>query len=119
MAKKDLGTVRDVAERIVEENKRYYSMELLQTVPYDLLGRNLNNENLFAVSLMVEKFMFIRMGYLGGILGYPQKEVFRVGGDLYDKLINLPNHDHLPPDQQKLIKEIKFLNNLALKVAHQ
>ena len=119
MAGKNLGTVRSVAKRIIGTNKPYYTWELLKAVPEKLLKWKLKDENIFAVSLMVEKFMFIRMGYLGGIMGYPQEEVFRVGGDLYDKLINLPNHDYLPSGQQQLIKEIKFLNNLALKVAHQ
>ncbi len=119
MAERVLGTVRSVAKRVIGANKPHYTWELLKTVPEELLKWKLTNENLFLVTNMVDKYKAARCGYLAGIIGYPLKEVFMIEGDLYDKLINLPNHDHLPPEQQQIIKEIKFLNNLALTIAHQ
>lgn len=120
MAEKNLGTVRDAAERVVEVNRPYYNKRLLKTIPKELLEMELTDNNLFLVSNLIDKFKFARCGYLAGILGYPLKEVFIVGGRLYKHWIDLTNSDLLPSrQQQQIIKEIKFLNNLVLTVAHQ
>lgn len=119
MAEKVLGTMRDVAERVVKANFHYFSLSLLlTTVPEHILTMEPNDENHYHIAHLLDKLYFARMGYLAGIRGFPLSEVFLHQGDLHDELINRPSHKDLPLEQQELIREIKFLTSLAKAVAY-
>lgn len=119
MAEKFLGTVREVAEKVVKANYHYFSLSLLlKTVPEYILAMEPNNENHYQIAHLLDKLYFGRVGYLAGIRGFSLSEVFLLQGDLHDKLIDRPSHKDLPFEQQELVREIKFLKSLAKAVAY-
>lgn len=115
---KVLGTVRDVAEKVVKANYHYFSLSLLQTVPEHIMTMEPNDENHYQIAHLLDKLYFGRVGYLAGIRGFSLSEVFLLQGDLHDKLINHPSHEDLPSEQRELVREIKFLKSLAKAVAY-
>jgi len=120
--KKVLGNVRDVAKQIVEINQFYYSAELIELIPDSLLERILTDKNLHETSVEIDKLRFKKEDELLQMLGFSDskskitKSVLR---ELADAINIKERFEELLPEQQQIVKEIKFLNNVAQTVLHR
>ncbi|OFY37452.1 MAG: hypothetical protein A2Z69_03395 [Bacteroidetes bacterium RBG_13_44_24] len=121
MSDKILCKVRKVAERIVDINQPYYSSDLLQLIPEELLEFSLTDNNLYEAEVLIDKIRFQKETELMKMLGIP------AGMELPPKVAEMLNHlinykektEALPPEQQQKVREIKFLFNVAATVIHQ
>jgi len=122
LMKKVLGNVRDVAKQIVEINQFYYSAELIELIPDSLLERILTDKNLHETSVEIDKLRFKKEDELLQMLGFSDskskitKSVLR---ELADAINIKERFEELLPEQQQIVKEIKFLNNVAQTVLHR
>jgi hypothetical protein len=110
-------------KRIVDINQPYYSEELLGLIPGELLDKALADDNLQGTSIEIDQLRFQKQNELlnlRGIATSPNSEIPEsVWQELRDIINNKERFDELSPEQQRKVKEIKFLSNVALTVLHQ
>ena len=124
MAKQILDEkVIDVARMIVDLNEPYYSKELIDLLPGELLDVELSDNNLHQTSIRIDQLRFWAQCELMGLLGMFESYDSKVPDNSWEELSDVLNNeelfDELSSDQQKKVKEVKFLSNVALTVLHQ
>ncbi len=111
----ELGNVREIAERIVKINTPYYTKDLLELIPAELLNKKLTDENLDETMRQVDAIRFKKEDELKSKIKTNKKVIETV---LY-VIINYSNVSTLPEELEKKRREIKFLFNVAATIIHQ
>lgn len=78
----------------------------------------MTNDNLHSTSVIIDRIRFAKEDELADLLAIND---LIEGTEEYERLKAVINGDinFLPEDQKRIIRGIKFLNNLALTVLHQ
>ncbi len=118
MNKTKLGKVREVALHVVEINSHYYSDELIDLVPSELLNINLTDENLHETGIKIDKIRFQKEAEFAFMVSLSYEGATE---EQKRKLSVMLNNDVGALSEKEEIKrrEIRFLSNLAQTIIHQ
>lgn len=109
----ELGTVKEIAEWIIEINTPYYAEDLLKLIPEELLNKRLTDENLDETMRQVDAIRFKKEDELKSKIKTDEMTKILVG-----IIINYPN-EILPKELEMKRREIKFIFNVAATIIHQ
>ncbi len=109
-----LKKVNEIARRIAKKNHPFYTKDFVQLIPKDILDKRLTEENLAETMQQIDAIRFKKEEELSLMSGVGVTEQ-----ELEDIINNEERFDKLNPDQQKKVKEVKFLFNVAATVVHQ
>lgn len=109
----ELGTVKEIAEWIIEINTPYYAEDLLKLIPEELLNKRLTDENLGETMRQVDAIRFKKKDELKSKIKSDEMAEILVG-----VITNYPNAI-LPIELEIKMRKIKFLFNVAATIIHQ
>jgi hypothetical protein len=93
-------TVRNVARDVIKANAEYYSDDLLQLIPKEILGTELTDNNLHETGLKIDNI---------------RRDMQRLRKAINEE----KGPSEFNPSQKQKIKEIKFLSKVAQTIIHQ
>lgn len=112
-----LRKVGEIAHRIANKNFPFYTEDMVQLIPKCILDRELTDENLIKTSEEIDEIRFGKEKMLSEMLGIATSDPSLQ--ELEDVINNKERFNSLTTEQQRKVKEIKFLFNVAATVAHQ
>lgn len=114
MKGKMLKKVGEIARMIAKDNYPFYTEDMVQLVTQAILEKRLTNENLLETMKQIDYIRFEKEQELAIMSGVKMNDQ-----ELFDTIKDESRFDKLAPTQQRKVKEIKFLFNVAATVVHQ
>lgn len=113
-----LGKVRKLALHLIQINSHYYSDELIDLVPSELLDVDLTDENLHKTGIEIDKIRFRKEAEFARMVNLPYKGATKEQKRQLSVMLN-SDVGALSDEEEEKRREIRFLSNLAQTVIHQ